>query len=181
MIDREKCLSCMKITRENYGNMQEHPCLKCMEEEKLAEYRTPLVCVSGGFDPAHVGHLRYIQAAAKYGDVVVILNSDDWLKRKKGYFFMPFEQRKEMLEGIVGVKHVVAVDDSDGTVIKALREIRPDYFANGGDRIDGNTPEKEVCETLGITMLWGVGGEFKANSSSQLVANSWEKLVEGLG
>ena len=181
MIDREKCLSCVKIIHENYGNMQEHPCMKCLEEEKLSKYRTPLVCVSGGFDPPHIGHLRYIQESAKQGDVVVILNSDDWLKRKKGYVFMPFEQRKEMLEGIKGVKHVVAVDDGDNTVIKALREIKPDFFNNGGDRVDGNTPEKEVCEALGIVMRYGVGGENKANSSSQLVANSWDSLLGSLG
>jgi len=140
-------------------------------------YRTPLICVSGGMDPVMIGHIRYIQAAAKYGDVVVILNSDDWLKRKKGYVFLPFEQRKEILMAITGVKHVVPVDDADGSVRKALVEIRPDYFANGGDRVDGNTPEKEVCDTLGITMLWGVGGNDKVSSSSQTVATSWDSLL----
>ena len=143
--------------------------------------RRKLVCVSGGFDPIQIGHVRYIQDAARYGDVVVILNSDEWLVRKKGYKFMPFEQRKEILEAITGVYAVVAVDDGDGSVLKALRDIKPDFFANGGDRVDGNTPEKEVCETLGITMLWGVGGSEKVASSSVLVAESWESLRERLG
>lgn len=147
----------------------------------MTNYRTPLVCISGGMDPVMIGHVRYIQDAAKYGDVVVILNSDEWLKRKKGYVFLPFDQRKEILEAIDGVKHVVSVDDADGSVRKALLDIRPDYFANGGDRIDGNTPEKEVCDTLGITMLWGVGGNDKVSSSSQIVAESWNGLLENLG
>ena len=144
-------------------------------------YRTPLVCVSGGMDPVMIGHIRYIQGAAKYGDVVVILNSDEWLVRKKGYKFMPFDQRKEILLAIKGVKYVVAVDDADGTVMKSLRDIRPDFFANGGDRKEGNTPEKELCESLGIVMLWGVGGTDKVSSSSQTVASSWEGLLGNLG
>ncbi len=139
------------------------------------------VCVSGGFDPAHVGHLRYIEDAARYGDVIVILNSDAWLKRKKGYIFMPFEERKEMLLGLKAVKSVVAVDDADGTVCKALISLRPTYFANGGDRGEHNTPEQEVCGHLGISMLWGIGGKHKAQSSSKLVAESWDGLMGHLG
>lgn len=126
------------------------------------------VAVSGGCDPPHVGHLRMIQAAAKHGDVVVILNSDAWLKRKKGYAFMSWEERAELISGFRGVTDVVAVDDSDGTVCEALRRIKPDAFANGGDRKLGTTPEVELCNELGIELLWEVGGG-KIQSSSELV------------
>lgn len=131
------------------------------------------VCVSGGFDPVHVGHLRMIQDAAQHGDVVVIVNSDEWLLRKKGYIFMPFEERCEILRGFTAVHHVVAVDDSDGTVCEALARLSPDYFANGGDRKSDNVPELIVCEKNNIIPLWNVGGG-KIQSSSDLVTHSQE-------
>lgn len=127
------------------------------------------VAVSGGMDPVHKGHVRMIQEAAQFGDVVIILNSDDWLMRKKGFVFMSWEERAEILSAIKGVTKVVRVDDSDGSVCEALRREKPTYFANGGDRTDKNTPEMEVCIDLGISMLWGVGGG-KIQSSSELVA-----------
>lgn len=127
------------------------------------------IMVSGGFDPVHVGHIRMILEASKYGDVIVVANSDDWLFRKKGFVFMEFEQRAEVLSSIKGVIFVSGVDDSDGTVIEAIRRLKPDIFANGGDRKKHNTPEQFICEELGIEMLWGIGGENKANSSSELV------------
>ena len=123
--------------------------------------------VSGGFDPIHIGHVRMILEAAKHGKVIVVANSDDWLRRKKGFVFMPFEERKEILESIRGVQKVVSVDDTDGTVCEALRTHRPDYFANGGDRTNENTPEQDVCNELQIEMVWGIGGE-KVQSSSDL-------------
>ena len=129
------------------------------------------ICVSGGFDPVHIGHLRMIQEAAEYGHVVVIVNSDDWLMRKKGYIFMPFEERCEILRGFAATGETTFVDDTDGTVCEALRRIEPDYFANGGDRKTNNTPEMDVCEELGIEMLWGVGGG-KIQSSSTLVSDA---------
>ena len=129
------------------------------------------VCVSGGFDPVHIGHLRMIQEASKYGHVIVIVNSDDWLMRKKGYIFMPFDERCEILEGFTATGDTTNVDDRDGTVCEALRRIKPDYFANGGDRKTDNTPEMDVCEELGIEMLWGVGGG-KIQSSSTLVTDA---------
>jgi D-beta-D-heptose 7-phosphate kinase/D-beta-D-heptose 1-phosphate adenosyltransferase len=127
------------------------------------------IMVSGGFDPVHVGHIRMILEASKYGDVIVVANSDDWLFRKKGFVFMEFEQRAEVLSSIKGVILVSGVDDSDGTVREAIRRLKPDIFANGGDRKKHNTPEQFICEELGIEMLWGIGGENKANSSSELV------------
>lgn len=130
----------------------------------------PVVCVSGGFDPLHFGHIRLIKNAADYGDVIVILNSDAWLERKKGYLFMPFVQRKEIVENIKGVISVEAVDDADGTVCEALRRIRPEFFANGGDRLPINTPELSLCTDLQIMPLFGVGGG-KAHSSQALIDN----------
>jgi cytidyltransferase-like protein len=129
------------------------------------------VAVSGGFDPPHAGHIRMIQEASQFGEVIVIVNSDDWLMRKKGYVFMPWEERKEILEAIKGVKKVVPVDDADGTVCEALKREKPTYFANGGDRSDKNTPELAVCRDNNITMIWGIGGG-KIQSSSELVAKA---------
>lgn len=134
----------------------------------LENKKRKIVAVSGGCDPCHSGHIRMILEAANYGDVVVILNSDDWLIRKKGYKFMDWAERAEILSAIRGVVEVVTVDDTDGTVCEALRRIKPDYFANGGDRKVGNTPEGDVCKELGIEMLWGIGGG-KTQSSSWLI------------
>jgi hypothetical protein len=135
----------------------------------MSNIKRKMIAISGGMDPTTIAHCRLIKDAATYGDVVVILNSDAWLLRKKGYKFMPWEERAEILMAIKGVTDVVQVDDSDGTVCEALRRIRPDYFANGGDRKVGNTPEGDVCAELGIEMLWGVGGTDKVQSSSWLI------------
>ena len=132
------------------------------------------VMVSGGFDPVHVGHIRMIRDAANYGDVIVIANSDAWLYRKKGFVFMPFAKRAEILDSIKGVLYVDSVDDSDGTVCEAIERLRPTYFANGGDRGRKNTPEMAVCEELGIEMLWSIGGDNKADSSSELVKKFYQ-------
>jgi len=128
----------------------------------------PTVAVSGGFDPVHKGHVQMIREAAEYGQVLVILNSDEWLTRKKGYKFMSFEERAYILGSIKGVALITMVDDAEGTVCKALEKFKPDYFANGGDRYDKNTPEMDVCQKLGIQMLWNIGGG-KIQSSSTLV------------
>ena len=127
------------------------------------------VMVSGGFDPVHIGHIRMILEASRHGDVIVVANSDDWLHRKKGFVFMEFDQRAEILSAIKGVIKVSGVDDADETVCEAIHRLKPDYFANGGDRKKHNTPEQYVCDELGIKMLWGIGGDYKANSSSTLV------------
>ena len=140
-----------------------------------------IIAVSGGFDPVHKGHVQMIEEASKLGSVMVIINSDDWLKRKKGYVFMSWEDRAYIMGNIKGVRIVAAVDDSDNTVCEALRRMKPDAFANGGDRKDNNTPEMDVCNELGIELLWNIGGE-KVESSSNLVNKArWEKrqLVSG--
>ena len=133
--------------------------------------KKPIIAVSGGFDPIHKGHVQMIIEASKHGDVVVIVNSDDWLVRKKGYKFMSFDERSYICSKIKGVKFVTDVDDSDGTVCEALQRIVPDFFANGGDRYDNNTPEMELCNELNIEMLWNVGGD-KIQSSSELVTKA---------
>lgn len=126
-----------------------------------------IVAVSGGFDPYHNGHADMIREAYWRGDVVAILNSDEWLMRKKGFVFMPFAIRKAVMESIKGVLRIESVDDSDGTVCEALARIRPDFFANGGDRVSDNTPELKLCTDLGIKPLFNVGGG-KVASSSEL-------------
>jgi len=133
-----------------------------------------IILLSGGFDPVHIGHLRMFQAAKAYADdvrVVVALNSDEWLVRKKGKEFMSFEERKEILEGFSAVDEVIAFDDSDNTAIGAIDLVDPDYFANGGDRIGTNTPEVRFCNEHGIGLLWNVGGG-KIQSSSDLIKGS---------
>ena len=139
--------------------------------------------VSGGFDPVHAGHIRMIREAAQYGDVIIVANSDSWLHRKKGFIFMEFERRVEILNAIKGVILVDSVDDTDGTVCEAIRRLNPTFFANGGDRGKSNTPEQDVCEEIGVKLyrgypdfisrigvklLWGIGGDEKLQSSSEL-------------
>tara|TARA_R100001015_G_C4624356_1_gene182481 strand:- start:1239 stop:1625 length:387 start_codon:yes stop_codon:yes gene_type:complete len=119
------------------------------------------VMISGGFDPIHVGHIRLIREAAKYGEVIVAINSDEWIFRRKGFNAIGFKEREEFLMAIKGVTNVVPVNDEDDTVCTALIEHRPTYFANGGPRNQDNTPEKIVCEELGIEMLWDIGSSWK--------------------
>jgi D-beta-D-heptose 7-phosphate kinase/D-beta-D-heptose 1-phosphate adenosyltransferase len=137
----------------------------------------PTIMVSGGFDPVHAGHIRMIRDASKYGNVIVIANSDAWLHEKKGFVFMDFNQRAEILNSIKGVVLVDSVDDSDGTVCEAIRRLQPTYFANGGDRGKTNTPEQDVCEELGVELLWSIGGDEKVAASSELIKN----VVDVLG
>ena len=136
-----------------------------------------IVCVSGGFDPIHVGHVRMIQEASALGDeLIVIINNDHWLTKKKGYVFMPQDQRREIIEAMKGVSRVVftshSPNDDDRSVCRELRFIRPQVFANGGDRKpDGDpVPEVAVCEELGIEMVYNVGQGGKVQSSSWLTA-----------
>ena len=130
-----------------------------------------IVAVSGGFDPVHIGHIRMFRDAARLGKLTVILNTDDFLLRKKGYVFMPLEERKEILESIRYVDRVVVSIDKDDSVCKTLAMLKPDVFANGGDRTGkSEIRETGVCEQLGIEMVFGIGGP-KVQSSSKLAAN----------
>jgi cytidyltransferase-like protein len=117
------------------------------------------VAVSGAFDPLHIGHIRYIREAAELGDrLVVILNSDEFLLRKKGFVFMPFEDRKEILESIKGVDEVVASIDMDQTVCKTLEIVKPDIFAEGGSLKADEIPEADTCDKIGCKIVMNVGG-----------------------
>lgn len=134
------------------------------------------IVISGGFDPIHPGHIAMIEAAAEFGEVHIIANSDEWLLRKKGFFFQPWVDRKKILEAYT--PHVHEVNDSDGTVCEALRRIKPDYFGNGGDRGSKNTPELDVCKEIGIEPVFELGGG-KYSSSSEINARNKVKTRWG--
>ena len=138
-------------------------------QERYTHSMTSLSVVSGGFDPLHPGHIRLIDDASLYGDVIVFLNSDDWLVRKKGACLMTFEDRKEVLMSMTSVSEVLEIDDTDGSVSNDLQDLRNThkgdlYFCNGGDRSKGNVPEEESVK--GIIFKYGVGGDYKIASSS---------------
>ncbi len=134
-----------------------------------------IIILSGGFDPIHKGHIRMFKSAKNLGNVIVGLNSDEWLIRKKNKFFMPFSERKEILESIKYINSVISFNDADDTACDLISNIYKEfgsshhiYFANGGDRTNNTTPEVDYCNKNNIEMLWGIGGE-KIQSSSDLL------------
>ncbi len=150
--------------------------------KKPAKRKKTVVAVSGGFDPLHIGHVRLLNEAKKLGDkLVVILNNDNWLLAKKGFAFMSEADRKEILESLRAVDEVVLTahvpDDPDRSVCRELLKLRPDIFANGGDRTPEDaqkktsslSPEVLLCHTLGIKTVFNVGRGGKVRSSSELV------------
>lgn len=134
------------------------------------------ILISGGFDPLHGGHVDLIKSAlarcGPEGEVWVALNSDAWLMRKKGYVFMPWDERAEIMANQHGVTTVYPVKDDDGTVNEAIQALKPDMFANGGDRGCNNVPELDACKACGTVPLFGVGGA-KRSSSSVLAPQGW--------
>jgi D-beta-D-heptose 7-phosphate kinase/D-beta-D-heptose 1-phosphate adenosyltransferase len=134
-----------------------------------------IVLITGGFDPVHSGHIAYIQAARRLGDILVVgVNSDAWLGRKKGRAFMPLMERTAILRAMSGVDFVIDFDDSDGSACNAIWMVRQSYpqdriiFANGGDRTNQNIPEMSMQDP-NLEFRFGVGGEHKANSSSWIL------------
>lgn len=123
------------------------------------ETKQPVIALSGGFHPPRKNHIAMIIDASKIGDVVIILNSDDWCARNSwnGKVFSKYENRAAVLSEIPGVIKVMPADDSDDTVCKTLAELKPDYFGNGGSRDMSNTPEVQLCKELGIGMMWYLG------------------------
>ena len=143
----------------------------------LVKRKSRVVAVSGGFDPLHIGHVRMFEAARKLGDkLVVIMNNDHWLRMKKGFTFMPQKERAEIIRHLPFVDKVVFTDhkkgDTDKSVSRTLAKVRPDIFANGGDRFSKNVPEVAVCKKLGIKMVFNVGQGGKVQSSSWMINNS---------
>lgn len=158
---------------------------KKLTKKKVAKAKKKrVVAVSGGFDPIHIGHVRMFKEAKALGDhLVVILNNDNWLHAKKGFAFMPQEERKEIIEAIHCVDEVIitshTVEDMDRSVCRELEKARPHIFANGGDRTDKNTPESALCEKLGIKMAFSIGKGGKVQSSSWLIEAARKKGKEG--
>jgi cytidyltransferase-like protein len=118
------------------------------------------ILVTGAFNPLHFGHLLLLKDASSYGDVIVALNSDEWVIRNKGYLHFDFKARKQLLEECKYVSKVVSFDDSDNDVCGALLQVRPTYFGNGGAATSASVPkqELEVCGYLGIEAVFNLGG-----------------------
>lgn len=138
-----------------------------------------IVLVTGGFDPIHSGHISYLSQAKKLGDRLVVgLNSDDWLARKKGKAFLPYEERVAIVEALEMVDWIIKFDDSDNSAINAIDKILSDtmdtvVFANGGDRNNENTPEfLKYQNHPDVEFVFGVGGD-KTNSSSWIL-DEWK-------
>jgi cytidyltransferase-like protein len=142
-----------------------------------------VVLTTGGFDPLHSGHIAYFKAARVLGDKLIVgLNSDAWLTRKKGKPFMPFEERAAIIKNLKMVDEVISFNDDDGTACHAIYQMLSKHgeqdtivFANGGDRNNGTTPEYDMYKnTYGLKFAWGVGGEDKKNSSSWIL-KAWSQ------
>jgi cytidyltransferase-like protein len=138
-------------------------------------YMKKIVLVTGGFDPLHSGHIAYFNAAKSLGDRLIVgINSDAWLERKKGRAFMPASERIRIIESLRMVDECVLYDDSNGDSKDAIRQVRKYYpadqiiFANGGDRTDQNIPEMDIDDD-NVQFVFGVGGFNKANSSSWIL------------
>ena len=134
-----------------------------------------IVLITGGFDPLHSGHIAYFKAAKTLGDILIVgLNSDDWLVRKKGAAFMPWNERLCIINNLSMVDEVYTFDDDDGSAKHFIQQARAHYpdaeliFANGGDRTKDNIPEMDVIDS-NLSFIFGVGGEDKKNSSSWIL------------
>jgi cytidyltransferase-like protein len=134
-----------------------------------------IVLITGGFDPLHSGHIAYFKAAKTLGDMLIVgLNSDEWLERKKGRAFMPWNERLCVVNNLSMVDEVYTFDDEDGSAKAFIRQVRAHYpeahliFANGGDRTADNIPEMDIVDD-NLEFVFGVGGEDKKNSSSWIL------------
>lgn len=136
-------------------------------------YNKTIVLVTGGFDPIHGGHIDYFNAAKQLGDILIVgVNSDAWLERKKGQYFMPITERVQIIENLKMVDNCILFNDNDNTAIEAIKNVKALYpncriiFANGGDRTKDNIPEMVFDD---VEFVFGVGGADKKNSSSDIL------------
>ena len=134
-----------------------------------------IVLVTGGFDPLHSGHIKYLREAAQLGDKLIVgVNSDNWLERKKGRAFMPLYERQLIVSSIDGVDAAYRFNDDDGSACAFIEDMKAQYpgdeiiFANGGDRTYKNIPEMDIRDNR-LSFVFGIGGENKANSSSWIL------------
>ena len=128
-----------------------------------------IIALSGAFDVLHPGHIRMIKGAEYFGKVVIFLNSDEWVRRNKGFLLMPWSDRREMLLSVTGVHSVERVNDEDDTVCEALIRLKPNIFGNGGNRTHYNTPERRLCNEMGIACVWGLGGGERDKYSNEIL------------
>lgn len=138
---------------------------------KIKPKKPKVVMVSGGFDPVHVGHLRMFQEAKSLGDkLLVVINSDEWLKRKKGQSFMSSPDREEIIKGFECVDYTYVLKSNRDDVGEAIELFKPNIFANGGDRkAPKDIPESEICKKYGVKMVFNIGHGGKVRSSSELL------------
>ena len=146
-----------------------------------------LSLVSGGFDPIHSGHISYFKKAKNLSDYLVVgLNTEEWLARKKGQYFQSWKERAEIIRHLDMVNAVISWDDEDdsacGAIAKCLEIAEPVIFANGGDRGKTNTPEVDKYEDHPrVEFAWGIGGDDKMNSSSWILHGYFERQKKLLG
>lgn len=148
--------------------------IKIITTKKLKTKKKVVVMVSGGFDPIHIGHVRYMQEAKKLGGIlVVVINNDNWLRKKKGKEFMAEIDRKEIIEALACVDKVIISshlpNTKDMSVCEEIKKVKPHLFANGGDRFADDIPEFKLCNEMGIKMIFNVGRGGKVRSSSDLL------------
>jgi cytidyltransferase-like protein len=136
-------------------------------------YNKTIVLVTGGFDPIHSGHIDYFNAAKQLGDILIVgVNSNAWLERKKGQYFMSIAERVQIIENLKMVDNCILFNDDDNTAIEAIKNVKSLYpnskiiFANGGDRTKDNIPEMVLDD---VEFVFGVGGTNKKNSSSDIL------------
>lgn len=150
-----------------------------MSQEWKMHHYDRIVLVTGGFDPLHSGHISYFKEAKSLGDYLIVgLNSDEWLERKKGRAFMPWNERLCVINNLSMVDEVYTFDDEDGSARHFIQRVRAHYpdstliFANGGDRTPGNIPETDIVDD-NLIFKFGIGGFDKKNSSSWIL-DEWK-------
>ena len=143
--------------------------------------------VTGGFDPIHSGHISYFKRAKDLSNYLVVgINTEEWLTRKKGQYFQSWKERAEIIRHLDMVDAVISWDDKDdsacGAIAKCLEIAETVIFANGGDRGKGNTPETDKYDVHpNVEFAWGIGGDDKMNSSSWILHGYFERQKKLLG